>query len=216
VQARWAHLTQPKEIHLQQGRGKCQARNLCMRGCPFGGYFSSVSSTLPWAERTGNLTIRPHSVVHSIIYDEQKQNASGVRVIDSNTKEVTEYFARIIFVNGSALNSNLILLNSISNRFQEGLGNDSGLLGKFVAFHNYRAGVGAALEGFEDRYYYGRNPTEPIIANYRNLHKQDTDYLGGFTTFMGAYRNRGNKDAINNACGADLKDAVSKPGEWHT
>jgi len=108
VHARWAHLTQPNPIHLAQGRGKCQARNLCMRGCPFGGYFSANSSTLPWAAKTGNLTIRPFSVVHSIIYDEQKQRASGVRVMDAETKKATEYFAKIIFVNGSALNSNLI------------------------------------------------------------------------------------------------------------
>ncbi len=216
VQARWAHITQPKEIHIQQGRGKCQARNLCMRGCPFGGYFSSVSSTLPWAQRTGNLTVRPHSVVHSIIFDEGKGKASGVRVIDANTKEVTEYFAQIIFVNASALNSVLVLLNSTSNRFPNGLGNDNGLLGKYVAFHNYRASVGAAVEGFADKYYKGRNPTEPILANYRNLGKQEMDYVGGFTTFMGAYRMRGDQAAIDNACGAELKDAKATPGQWRT
>lgn len=215
VHARWAHLTQPTELHLQQGRGKCQARNLCMRGCPFGGYFSSVSSTLPWAERTGNLTIRPHSVVHSIIFDEQKGRASGVRVIDSNTKEVTEYFARIIFLNASALNSNLILLNSISSRFPNGLGNDSGLLGKYVAFHNYRAGVSGDLEMFNDRYSFGRNPAEPIIANYRNLGKQEMDYVGGFTTFTGAHRKRDNEKVEETACGAELKDAATRPGSWH-
>jgi choline dehydrogenase-like flavoprotein len=216
VQARWAHLTQPEEIHLQQGRGKCQARNLCMRGCPFGGYFSSVSSTLPWAEKTGNLTIRPHSVVHSIIYDEQKGRASGVRVIDANTQEVTEFFARVIFVNASALNSTLVLLNSTSNRFPNGLGNDNGLLGKYVAFHNYRGWVSGAVEGFEDKYYKGRNPTEPIIANYRNLGKQETDYAGGFTTFMGAYRQRGDQNKVQEACGEDLKEAMTHPGGWRT
>ena len=139
VTGRWAHITEPKDIHKQQGRGKCQARNLCMRGCPFGGYFSSVTSTLPWAAKTGNLTVRPFSVVHSIIYDEKKGKAIGVRIIDTNTKESTDYFSKIIFVNASALNSNLILLNSVSGRFPNGLGNDSGLLGKFVGFHNYRA-----------------------------------------------------------------------------
>ena len=144
VHARWAHLTQPNQIHIDQGRGKCQARNLCTRGCPFGGYFSSNSSTLPWAAKTGNLTIRPFSVVHSIIYDEQKQRASGVRVIDANTKKATEFFAKIIFVNGSALNSNLILLNSTSNRFPNGLGNDSGVLGKYVCHHNYRGWMSVA------------------------------------------------------------------------
>jgi choline dehydrogenase-like flavoprotein len=108
VQGRWAHLSDTKEIHTQQGRGKCQARNLCMRGCPFGGYFSSVSSTLPWAESTGNLTVRPHSVVHSILFDESLGKASGVKIIDANTKEELEFTASIIFVNASALNTNLI------------------------------------------------------------------------------------------------------------
>jgi choline dehydrogenase-like flavoprotein len=186
-----------------------------MRGCPFGGYFSSVSSTLPWAAKTGNLTVRPHSVVHSIIYDEQKGKAAGVRVIDANTKQTTDFFARIIFVNASALNSNLVLLNSTSGRFPNGLGNDSGLLGKYVAFHNYRASVSASLDGMEDKYYSGRNPTEPIIANYRNLHKQDTDYVGGFTTFMGARRaNKIYKDLPG--VGATLKDAMTEPGGWET
>src|SRR6185295_16594358 len=111
VHARWAQLTQPTALHLQQGRARCQARNKCMRGCPFGGYFSSITSTIPWAKKTGNLTIRPFSVVHSIIDDEQKKKAIGVRVIDANTKQASDFFARIIFVNGSALNSNLILLN---------------------------------------------------------------------------------------------------------
>lgn len=216
VHARWAHLTQPKEIHLQQGRGKCQARNLCMRGCPFGGYFSSVSSTLPWAEKTGNLTIRPHSVVHSIVFDESKNRASGVRVIDAKTNESVEYFSKIIFVNASALNSTLILMNSQSNRFPVGLGNDSGMLGKYIAFHNYRASVSADIDGFTDQYYSGRNPTEPIIANYRNLGKQEMDYVGGFTTFMGAYRAKGDAKAIENSCGESLKQAVMKPGGWRS
>ncbi|WP_143305102.1 GMC oxidoreductase [Chitinophaga vietnamensis] len=214
VHARWAHLTQPQPIHLEQGRAQCQARNMCMRGCPFGGYFSSVSCTLPWAARTGHLTVRPHSVVHSIIYDAQQQRATGVRVIDAHTKAGTDFFARIIFVNASSLNSNLILLNSTSARFPNGLSNDNGYLGKFIAFHNYRASVGAKLDGMEDKYYFGRNPSEPIIANYRNLHKQDTDYVGGFTTFMGAHRQHlfyADPDGI----GAALKAAMQEPGGWN-
>ena len=214
VHARWAHLTQPNQIHLDQGRAKCQARNMCMRGCPFGGYFSSVSSTLPWAKKTGNLTIRPFSVVHSIIYDEKQGKASGVRVIDTNTKEVIEYTARIIFLNASALNSNLVLLNSTSNRFPNGLGNDNGLLGKYVAFQNYRASVGATIDGFLDKYYFGRNPTELILANYKNLHKQDTDYFGGYTTFMGAYRATLPDNTAGNQIGAAYKDALTEPGGW--
>ncbi|MBD0277060.1 MAG: GMC family oxidoreductase [Flavisolibacter sp.] len=215
VQGRWAHITRPNELHRQQGRGQCQARNLCMRGCPYGGYFSSVSSTLPWAERTGNLTVRPHSVVHSIIYDEQKNKAAGVRIIDAQTKQTTDYFAHIIFVNASALNTNLILLNSTSRRFPNGLGNDNGLMGKFIAFHNYRGRIGATVEGYEDKYYYGRNPTEPILANYRNLHKQDTDYVGGFTTFMGAHRAGVKEDELPEAIGGSYKDAMCEPGHWH-
>jgi choline dehydrogenase-like flavoprotein len=215
VHARWAHLTQPTELHLRQGRGKCQARNLCMRGCPFGGYFSSVSSTLPWAQKTGNLTIRPHSVVHSIIYNEKNGKASGVRVIDGISKEIFEFHARVIFLNASALNSNLILLNSVSSRFPDGLGNDNGLLGKYVAFHNYRAGVGGQLDRFADQYYFGRNPSEPIIVNYRNIGKQEMDYVGGFTTFTGAYRKRGNDAQVEESCGAALKQEVSAPGPWH-
>src|SRR5215218_4697765 len=215
VHARWAQLTQPTQLHLQQGRGRCQARNLCMRGCPYGGYFSSNSTTLPWAQKTGNLTIRPFSVVHSIIYDEQKGKATGVRVIDANTMQPLDVFAKIIFVNAAALNSNLILLNSKSNRFPNGLGNDSGLLGKYIMFHNYRASLNGTIDGFEDKYYFGRNPTEPIIANYRNLHKQDTDYVGGFTTFMGAYRGQVTDEKLPQTIGGAYKDALTEPGGWH-
>jgi choline dehydrogenase-like flavoprotein len=216
VHARWAHLTAPTDVHYKQGRAKCQARNLCMRGCPFGGYFSSVSSTIPWAKATGKLTIRPFSVVHSIIYDEKKQKAVGVRVIDSNTKESTDFFARVIFVNASALNSNLVLLNSTSTRFPNGLGNDSGLLGKYVAHHNYRASVNGQLDGMEDKYFYGKNPTEPILANYRNLYKHDMDYVGGFTTFMGAYRSSASEETMPETIGGAFKDAMSEPGGWGT
>jgi len=212
IKTRWAHLTKPEPIHLQQGRGQCQARDLCTRGCPFGGYFSSVSSTLPWAKKTGNLTIRPFSVVHSIIYDEKKGKATGVRVIDTNTKEEIEYYAKVIFMNAACLNTNLILLNSTSSRFPNGLGNDSGLLGKFMAFQNYRASVRGRYEGFEDHYYYGRNPTNPMIPNYRNLHKQDTDYIGGFMTFV--YSNRG-RNYWDEGVGVDLKNSLSEPGPWH-
>jgi choline dehydrogenase-like flavoprotein len=213
VQGRFSFLTEPEKIHLQQGRGKCMARNLCGRGCFFGGYFSSVSSTLPWAKKTGNMTLRPFSVVHSIIYDEKKGKAVGVRVVDTNTKESFEYFARIIFVNASALNSNLILLNSISNRFPDGLGNDNGLLGKYICHHNYRGQIYAVMEGYEDKYYYGRNPSEAILVNYRNLHQLDTDYVGGFTTFMGAYRSL-LESSLELEIGGAYKDSLTEPGPW--
>ena len=210
VMGRCAHLTEPQEIHKQQGRGQCQARTLCERGCPFGGYFSSNSSTLPWAMKTGNMTLRPHSVVHSIIYDEAKGKASGVRVIDAETKEVFEFFARIIFVNAATINSNLLLLNSTSNRFPNGLGNDNGLLGKFVAFHNYRGSVDAIFEGYEDTYYYGRRPTQLMMPSFRNVRKQEEDFMRGYMSFFGAYRMNSRTEAI----GAELKDTLAKPGTW--
>ncbi len=214
ISGRWAQLTEPQEIHKQQGRGQCLNRNACMRGCPFGGYFSSVTSTLPWAARTGNLTVRPHSVVHSIIYDEKQGKASGVRVIDAITKEVTEFFARIIFVNASALNTNLILLNSTSNRFPNGLGNDSGVLGKYICFHNYRGSMNGRFEGFTDKFYKGQRPSECVIPNFRNLHMQDTDFIGGYVIFSGAYRERYNTDAVEPVIGSAFKEAISEPGPW--
>ncbi|HXB91962.1 MAG TPA: GMC family oxidoreductase [Puia sp.] len=214
IQGRWAQLTQAKEIHLQQGRAQCQARDLCMRGCPFGGYFSSVSSTLPWAQRTGNLTVRPFSVVHSIIYDDKKGKAVGVKVIDANTHQETDYFARVIFLNASALNSNLILLNSTSSRFPNGFGNDNGLLGKYVCFQNYRGSMGGSIDGYEDKYYYGRRTAECMMANFRNLGRNDMDFVGGYMAFMGAYRDRGNEAAVPEAIGAAYKEAMSEPGPW--
>ena len=213
VSGRWAQVTDPNEIQKQQGR-YCLNRNLCMRGCPFGGYFSSVTSTLPWAKQTGNLTVQPHAVVHSVIYDEKKQKAIGVKVIDANTMKATEYFARVIFVNASALNSNLILLNSTSNRFPNGLGNDNGLLGKFICHHNYRAGMSGEIDGFRDKYYKVSKPAECIIANFRNIHKQDTDFLGGYVIYSGAYREKLREKGIQPPIGADFKKAISEPGGW--
>ena len=214
VSGRWAHITEPTQIHLEQGRGQCLNRNLCMRGCPLGGYFSSNSSTLPWAMKTGNLTVRPHSVVHSIIYDEQKGKATGVRVIDANSKEVTDFFAKIIFVNASALNSNLILLNSTSNRFPIGLGNDSGMLGKYICFHNYRGHINGDIDGYEDKYYKVSKPAECIIANFRNVQKRDTDFYGGYVIYSGAYREKLSDKNIQSPLGAAFKEAISQPGTW--
>ncbi len=214
VQGRCAHLTKPNPIHTQQGRAQCQARHLCYRGCPFGAYFSSNSSSLPWAMKTGNLTIRPDSVVHSIIYDEQKQKAVGVRVIDAHTKEAKEFFAKLIFVNAACLNTNLILLNSTSRRFPNGLGNDSGLLGKYIAFHVYRGSVSAVFEGYEDKYYYGRRPTAVMMPNFRNVHKQETDFQRGYMVFYSADRSGWQGGAGMDGIGAELKDKLLEPGQW--
>ncbi|MEO5564887.1 MAG: GMC family oxidoreductase [Chitinophagaceae bacterium] len=215
IPGRWAHLTQPQPIHLEQGRTQCLNRNACMRGCPFGAYFSSVTSTLPWAARTGNLKVRPHSVVHSIIYDEKTQKAKGVRVIDANTNQATEFFARIIFVNASALNTNLILLNSTSARFPNGLSNDHDILGKYICFHNYRGSMGGSFEGYTDKYYKGLRPAECVIPNFRNLQKQDTDFLGGYVIFSGASRESYySTPPVDPAIGATFKEALSEPGKW--
>jgi choline dehydrogenase-like flavoprotein len=215
IQGRCAHLTQPNPIHLEQGRGQCQARNICYRGCPFGGYFSSNSSTIPWALKTGNLTLRPFSVVHSIIYDEKTKKATGVRVIDTQTKEATEFFAKIIFVNAACLNTNLILLNSISSRFPNGLGNDSGLLGKYIAFHNYMGNVSATIDGFLDTYEYGRRPTQPMLPNFRNVYKQEMDFQGGYMSFYGAGRTEWQRGSGEAGVGAEYKQSLLEPGGWY-
>ena len=214
VQGRCAHLTKPNPIHTQQGRAQCQARHLCYRGCPYGAYFSSNSSTLPWAAKTGNLTIRPDSVVHSIIYDEQKQKATGVRVIDAKTKQATEYFANVIFLNAACLNTNLILLNSTSNRFPNGFGNDNGLLGKYMAFHNYRGNLTAVYEGFEDTYYFGRRPTAAMMPNFRNVYKQEMDFQRGYMVHYSADRTGWNRGFGQEGIGAEYKNSLLEPGEW--
>ncbi|WP_291784835.1 GMC family oxidoreductase [Cecembia sp.] len=211
---RCAHLTEPADHHLKMGRGQCMARNQCYRGCPFGAYFSSNSATLPAAAATGNLTVRPDAVVHSIIYDDAKEKVTGVRIVDAESKEVLEYFAKVIFLNASALNSNLILLNSTSNRFPNGLGNDNGLLGKYVAFHNYRGNISASFDGYEDKYYFGRRPTAVMMPNFRNVKKQEMDFLRGYMTFFTAGRG-GWGGAREIPFGPDFKEKNSEPGPWH-
>ncbi|GGB80139.1 oxidoreductase [Dyadobacter sediminis] len=210
---RAAHITDPQPIHTEQGRAKCQHRTMCQRGCPYGGYFSSNASTIPWAERTGNLTMKPHSVVHSIIYDEKKQKATGVRVVDALTKEVTEYYARIIFVNASAINSNLILLNSRSSRFPDGLGNDSGVLGKYIGFHNYRGRVSADYDGFHEFTVDGRRPNGAYIPRFRNVFKQETDFLRGYAASFSASKMGNDTSEIGTA----LKESLfgTENGGWN-
>jgi choline dehydrogenase-like flavoprotein len=213
ISERMAHLTKPEPIHYEQGRVQCLSRNLCQRGCPLGGYFSSNSSTIPWAAKTGNMTLRPFSVVHSVIYDEQKQKATGVRVIDTNTKETIEYYSKVIFVNAGALNSNLVLLNSTSNRFPDGLGNDNGLMGKFVAFHNYSARITAEFSGFKEYTTVGQNPGGGYIPRFRNLFKQETDFLRGYAAGFSAYRS---SDTDTGGVGTGLKERLLNPeiGPW--
>src|SRR5215510_12764520 len=220
IQARCAHITDPQPVHVQQGRNKCQNQTMCNRGCVYGGYFSSNASTIPWALKTGKLTIRPHAVVHSIIYDEKKNSAgsggkaTGVRIIDSETKEMIEFYANVIFVNASALNSNAILLNSTSNRFPGGLGNDSGLLGKYVAWHNYRGKANASYEGFKDKKTDGRSPTYSYLPRFRNVFKQEMNFLRGYAAGIAGGRGTfSNTDMI----GDQLRENLLKPelGSWY-
>ena len=214
IQARCAHITDPQPIHTEQGRHKCQNQALCSRGCVFGAYFSSNASTLPWAMKTGKLTVRPFSVVHSIIYDEKKNRATGVRIIDAATLEMTAFYAKIIFVNASALNTNAILLNSTSSRFPNGLGNDSGLMGKYVAWHNYRGKANAEYDGFKDKMTDGRNPSNAYIPRFRNVFKQDTNFLRGYAIGIGGGRGL---EPDTSSIGNQLRENLLHPplGKWH-
>lgn len=214
IQGRCAHITDTQPIHREQGRGKCQNQNMCNRGCVIGGYFSSNSSTLPWALKTGNLTIRPHAVVHSIIYNEKKGRAEGVRIIDATTLEMMEFYADVIFVNASALNTNAILLNSTSSRFQNGLGNDSGVLGKYVAWHNYRGKASAQYDGFKDKMTDGRNPSNAYVPRFRNVKKQEMDFLRGYAIGIGGGRGTYSDTSM---IGDQLRENLLNPklGNWH-
>jgi choline dehydrogenase-like flavoprotein len=208
IVARCAHLSEPREIHYQQGRGRCMSRNLCQRGCPYGGYFSSNASTLPWAAKTGNMTLRPDSIVESIIYDEKKGRATGVRVIDAHTNEMVEYYAKVIFVTAAALNTNAVLLNSKSHRFPNGLGNDSGVLGKYIAFHNYRASLSAEYEGYLDSKTDGSRQTSGYVPRFRNVYKQETNFLRGYAAGMSAGRG---SHSDQNSVGESLKNSLLNP-----
>jgi choline dehydrogenase-like flavoprotein len=209
---RTAHATAKLE-HSPQ-RGTCQFRNLCMRGCPYGGYFSSVSSTIPAAEKTGNMTLRPNSIVHELIYDEKKGRATGVRVLDAETGEQHEFFARVIFLCASTFGSTFIMMNSVSDRFPNGFGNDSGELGHNIMDHHLSVGAGAEVEGFEDQYYFGRRANGIYIPRYRNVGNEKRDYLRGFGYQGGASRQGWSNLVAELSIGADLKLAASKPGGW--
>lgn len=208
---RCAHLTEPLN-----GRGKCQYRNKCSRGCPLGAYFSSNAVTLPAAESTGNLTIRAHSLVSSLIYDDKKGKATGVRIVDTETNEEIEFFSKVIFCNASALSTTGILLNSKSDRFPEGFGNDSGELGHNLMDHTYKVGAMGVIDGFEDADYVGNRPNGIYIPRYYNLDEKtkSTDFLRGFG-YQGAAGRSGWSAGINSdGFGAEFKDNLFKQGPW--
>ena len=210
IYGRCAHLTESKPIFVEQGRGLCMSRRICQRGCPLGGYFNANSTLIPGALKTGNLTLKPNSVVHSVLYDEKEQKAIGVRVIDSETKSSEDFFAKVVFVTAATLNTNLILLNSTSKRFPNGLGNDNGLLGKYIAFHNYRATINAEYEGFPQFTTEGAKPTSHYIPRFRNVYKQETDFLRGYAAGFGA---RPARETIREGIGEELKSNLLKTKE---
>ncbi|GAA3596391.1 GMC family oxidoreductase [Flavivirga amylovorans] len=211
---RIAHITGTKS---HDGRSNCQFRNRCMRGCPFGAYFSSNSSTLPAAELTGNMTLRPNSIVHEIIYDQDLKKATGVKVIDTETKESMVFNASIIFCCASSMASTSILLQSKSDRFPNGLGNDSGELGHNIMDHHLGAGASGRFDGFNDKYYKGRRPNGIYIPRFRNLGDDKThkkDFLRGYGYQGGAGRNGISEHVAELAYGAEFKEKILEPGEW--
>ncbi|MEM7551334.1 MAG: GMC family oxidoreductase [Bacteroidota bacterium] len=206
---RTANLTRPVP-----GRAPCQYRNLCSRGCPYGGYFSSNSSTLPAAQATGNMTLRPNSIVESIIYDEEKDKAVGVRIIDAETSETKEYFSTVIFSCASTLGSTWVLLNSKSNRFSTGLGNSSDTLGKYLMDHHFQVYSRAQFEGYEDEYHYGYRPNGIYVPRFRNLGEKHPDFVRGYGMQGGANRQGWGYGNRKLDFGAEFKDELMKPGPW--
>jgi len=213
---RVANITKPTAEHSALGRASCQYRNLCSRGCPYGAYFSTQAATLPAAMKTGNLTVRPDSIVNSVIYDDGKKKATGVRVIDSNTKEMTEYYAKIIFLNASTVGTTFIMLNSTSDRFPNGLGNDSGELGHNLMDHHFRVGASGTAEGmgFDDQYFYGRRANGIYIPRYRNIGNDKRDYIRGFGYQGGGSRQGWQRTIAEMGFGAELKEKAAQPGAW--
>jgi len=196
------------------GRGPCQGRNQCARGCPFSAYFSSNGVTLPAAAATGKLTLQPDSIVHSLIYDDSQRKVTGVRVIDAHTKKTTEYFARIVFLCASTLNSTTILLNSRSNRFPNGLGNDSGVLGHYLMDHHNGGGASGSYDGLADRYYKGRRSTSVYVPRFRNVTSREKTFTRGYGYEMYTSRASWTRGIDGPEFGAAFKQKITRPGEW--
>lgn len=209
IMGRSANLTAPI-----QGRTNCQYRNKCWLGCPFGAYFSTQSSTLPAAMATGKLALRPWSIVTEIIYDKDKKKATGVRVLDAQTNKTYDYFAKVIFLNASSLNSTWVLMNSATNVWPGGLGSSSNELGNNLMDHHFRCGAGGTIDGYEDKYYFGRRPNGPYIPRFQNLFGDKRDYIRGFGYQGGASRDGWARDIAELNIGGEFKDALSEPGPW--
>lgn len=212
---RTAHLSQPSPAHMAQGRLPCQARNECQKGCSFGAYFSTQSSTLPAALATNNLRIATDSIVHSVIYDKETNRAKGVRVIDAETLEQREYYAKVVFLCASTLGTTQIMLNSKCETFPNGIANSSGVLGHYLMDHLYSAGAGGVIEGFEDDYYSGRRPIGLVIPPFANITEKNEKIQRTFMYMAGAMRMPWESLANQDGIGADFKKSVRNAGSWY-
>jgi choline dehydrogenase-like flavoprotein len=208
---RVAHLTQPTDEQKDLGRTSCQYRNKCIRGCPYGAYFSTQSATLPAAQKTNNLTLINDKIVYEVIFDDEKKKAVGVRTIDKNTKKVEEFYSKIIFLNAGAIPTAWILMQSKSKTHPNGLGNESNQLGKNIMDHHLGVGARGSWEGFEDKYYYGKRPNGIYVPRFVNWGTDKRNYLRGFGYQGGA--SRGNKGA-GDLIGAELKAQYTQLGGW--
>ncbi len=206
---RTANITEPLP-----GRTNCQYRNKCWLGCPFGAYFSTQSSTLPAAMATKNLTVRPWSIVTKILYDKDTKKATGVEVIDAETKKTYQYFAKIIFLNASTFNSAWILMNSATDIWPDGLGSSSGELGHNIMDHHLGVGAGGTVDGYDDKYFYGRRANGVYVPRYRNLFGDKRDYIRGFGYQGGGSREGWSRAVAEMSIGGDYKDSLAEPGQW--
>jgi choline dehydrogenase-like flavoprotein len=206
---RTANITQPLP-----GRSDCKFRNKCSLGCPFGAYFSTQSSTLPAAMKTGNLTLRPWSIVTKIVYDKNTKKATGVEVLDAETNQTYVFSSKIVFLNASALNSAWVLMNSATDVWPDGLGSSSGELGHNIMDHHLGVGASGDVEGYEDKYYYGKRANGIYIPQYRNLFNDKRDYLRGFGYQGSASRLGWNREIAELNIGGDYKDNLAEPGAW--
>lgn len=211
---RTAHLTEPTAEQMKLGRSRCQYRDECQRGCSFGAYFSSQAATLPAARATGNLTIVTDAVVEQVAYDDDTGRASGVRVVDANTRERREYGARVVFLCASALGTTQIMLNSRSERFPDGIANDSGALGRYLMDHLFALNVSGTMPGFADRYYSGRRPNPVYIPRFRNVTDRDERFVRGYGYQGGAFRADWRRGFATAGIGDSLKAELRQPGPW--
>ncbi|MBP3944121.1 GMC family oxidoreductase [Sphingobacteriaceae bacterium WQ 2009] len=212
IMGRTANITVP-----HHNRVNCQYQNQCWLGCNFGAYFSTQSATLPAAVATGNLTLRPFSIVTKIIYDKDTKKAKGVEIIDAETNKTYEFYAKVIFVCASAFNSAWVLMNSATDIWEGGLGSSSGQLGHNVMDHHFRLGAGGTVEGYEDKYTFGRRPTGLYVPRFVNVagDSKKRDYVRGFGYQGGAGRGRFGGEVAEMAVGGDWKDAITEPGTWN-